>query len=120
MPRILILVTSLLTTACAALPTLTPYRIEIQQGNYVTQEMLAQLKPGLSRDQVRFVLGTPLLSDLFHGERWDYVFMHRRANSAEVEYRRLAVFFEDGKLNRVEGDVVVAAGAAEPPKETKQ
>jgi outer membrane protein assembly factor BamE len=118
--RNLILVAPLLIAACAPLPALTPYRIEIQQGNYVTQEMLAQLKPGLTRDQVRFVLGTPLLSDIFHGERWDYVFMRRRANSAEVEYRRLAVFFEDGKLKQVKGDRVVAAGAVDSPKGTEQ
>src|SRR5258706_7912711 len=97
-PRAFILVLPFLVTACAALPGLTPYRIEVQQGNYVTQEMLALLKPGLTRDQVRFVLGTPMVSDIFHGDRWDYVFMRQRANSSEVEYRRIAVFFEDGKL----------------------
>lgn len=109
MPRILILALPLLTAACGLAPSLTPYRMEIQQGNYVTQEMLAQLKPGLTRDQVRFVLGTPLVSDIFHEERWDYVFVRQRANSREIEYRRIAVFFENGKMKRVEGDVVAAA-----------
>jgi len=108
----LILAFPLLTAACGLMPNLTPYRIEVQQGNYVTEEMAAQLKPGLTRDQVRFILGTPLVSDIFHEERWDYVFMRRRANRSEVEYRRIAVFFEDGKLKRVEGDIV-AAGAAD-------
>jgi outer membrane protein assembly factor BamE len=100
---------SLLAAGCDLAPSLTPYRIEIQQGNYVTQEMVAQLKPGLTRDQVRFVLGTPLVSDLFHEERWDYVFMRQRANSSEIEYRRIAVFFYDGRLKRVEGDMIAAA-----------
>ena len=109
MPRILILALPLLTAACGLAPSLTPYRMEIQQGNYVTQEMVAQLKPGLTRDQVRFVLGTPLVSDIFHEERWDYVFVRQRANSREIEYRRIAVFFENGKMKRVEGDVVAAA-----------
>lgn len=109
MPRTLILALSLFTVACDLAPSLTPYRIEIQQGNYVTQEMVAQLKPGLTRDQVRFVLGTPLVSDIFHDARWDYVFLRQRANSREIEYRRIAVFFEDGKLKRIEGDVVAAA-----------
>ena len=109
MPRILILALPLLTAACELAPSLTPYRMEIQQGNYVTQEMVAQLKPGLTRDQVRFVLGTPLVSDIFHEERWDYVFVRQRANSREIEYRRIAVFFENGKMKRVEGDVVAAA-----------
>jgi outer membrane protein assembly factor BamE len=105
-PRIPVLVLSLLASACGVL---TPYRIEIQQGNYVTQEMVAQLKPGLTRDQVRYVMGTPLLTDIFHEERWDYVFVRQRANSNDVEQRRLAVFFEDGKLKRVDGDIVASA-----------
>jgi len=98
-PRTLVVTLSLLTAACGVL---TPYRIEIQQGNYVTQEMAAQLKPGLTRDQVRFVMGTPLLTDIFHEERWDYVFVRQRANSKEVEHRRVAVFFENGKVKRVD------------------
>lgn len=93
---------------CELAPRLTPYRIEIQQGNYVTQDMVARLKPGLTRDQVRFVLGTPLVSDIFHEARWDYVFMRQRANSPEIEYGRIAVFFEDGKLKRIEGDLAAA------------
>jgi len=105
-PRILVVILSLLASACGLI---TPYRIEIQQGNYVTQEMAAQLKPGLTRDQVRFVMGTPLLTDIFHEERWDYVFVRQRANSKEVEHRRIAVFFEDGKLKRVDGDTVAVA-----------
>jgi len=106
----LMLTLPLLVAACDLAPKLTPYRIEIQQGNYVTQEMVAQLSPGLTRDQVRFVLGTPLFSDIFHEERWDYVFMRQHANSREVEYRRIAVFFEEGRLKRVEGDAAAAPG----------
>jgi outer membrane protein assembly factor BamE len=107
-PRILVVSLSLFTAACGFL---TPYRMEIQQGNYVTQEMAAQLKPGLTRDQVRFVMGTPLVSDIFHDDRWDYVFTRQRANSQEVEHRRVVVFFEDGKLKRVDGDIQAAAQA---------
>jgi outer membrane protein assembly factor BamE len=106
-PRILILALLFLVAACAKL---TPYRMEIQQGNYVTPEMVAQLSPGLTRDQVRFVLGTPLVSDIFHEDRWDYVFVRRRASSQEVEYHRIAVFFQEGRLKRVEGDIAAAPG----------
>jgi len=106
----LILTLPLLVAACGLAPKLTPYRIEIQQGNYITQEMVAQLSPGLTRDQVKFVLGTPLVSDIFHEERWDYVFVRQRANSREVEHRRIAVFFEEGRLKRVEGDADAAQG----------
>ena len=112
MTRMFLFSLPLAAAACG----ITPYRIEIQQGNFVTQEMVAQLKPGLTREQVRFILGTPLLSDIFHAERWDYVFTRRRANSSEVESRRIAVFFEEGKLKRVEGDVFAAAGDASTRK----
>src|SRR5450759_3805768 len=91
------------------MPNIAPYRIEIQQGNFVSQEMVSQLKPGMSKDQVRFVLGTPLITDSFHADRWDYVFRRQKANSRELEQRKLAVFFEDGKLKRIEGDVTPAA-----------
>ena len=92
------------------MPDIAPYRIEIQQGNFVSQEMVSQLKPGMSKDQVRFVLGTPLITDSFHADRWDYVFRRQKANSRELEQRKLAVFFEDGKLTRIEGDVTPAPG----------
>jgi len=108
---VLILALSFLVAGCDLASSFTPYRIEIQQGNYVTQEMVAQLKPGLTRDQVRFVLGTPLVSDIFHEERWDYVFMRQRASSRQIEYGRIAVFFDDGKLKRVEEDMIAAAAS---------
>jgi len=93
---------------------LAPYRIEIQQGNFVTQEMLSQLKPGMTKDQVRFILGTPLVSDIFHADRWDYMFTRQRTYSRELEQRHIIVFFEDGRLKRIEGDVVAAGTSAQP------
>lgn len=86
---------------------ITPYRIDIRQGNYITQEMVAQLKPGMTRDQVRFILGTPLVADIFHAERWDYIYSFKPGRG-EVQLRRFAVFFVDDKLARVAGDVVGA------------
>jgi outer membrane protein assembly factor BamE len=90
------------------IPGVTPYKIEIQQGNYISQELVSQLKPGMSKDQVRFILGTPLLTDIFHAERWDYVYW-REASSGKRESRKLALFFEAGKLARIDGDVVSSA-----------
>jgi len=90
------------------IPGITPYRIDIQQGNYVTQEMVSQLKPGMTKDEVRNVLGTPLLTDVFHAQRWDYVYRLEPAYS-KPEERKFAVFFADDKLVRVEGDVAPAA-----------
>lgn len=99
---------------------LSPYRIDVRQGNLVTQEMVAQLKPGLSRDQVRFILGSPLVADMFHADRRDYVYRFQPGRG-EVQQRRLVVFFEDGKLARVGGDVVAEAAGATgeaPPRPT--
>lgn len=114
---------ALLLCACSGLPNLTsaitPYRMDVRQGNMVTQEMVAQLKPGMTKDQVRFALGTPLVSDVFHADRWDYVYRFKPGRG-EAQQRRLTVFFEDGRLARVAGDVVAAeegesaAAVAEP------
>lgn len=81
----------------------TPYRIDIVQGNVVTREQAAALRPGMPREQVRDILGTPLLASVFHGNRWDYVFTFRRQGE-EVQRRKLAVFFRDNLLERVEAD----------------
>jgi outer membrane protein assembly factor BamE len=106
----------------------TPYRPDIQQGNFVSQEMLDQLKPGMSRDQVKFVLGTPLLADIFHADRWDYPFYLARGNG-ELTTSRVTVFFKDNKVDHFDGGhlpsekeyIARIAGtvAAPPPDEQK-
>ena len=83
--------------------------MEIQQGNYVTQEMVSRLKSGMTRDQVRFVMGTPLVADVFHADRWDYVYRRVPERGGVPEQRRVAVFFQEDKLVRLEGDVVPQA-----------
>ncbi len=85
-------------SATAVSDFVKPYRVDVRQGNYVTQEMVAQLKPGMTRDQVRFVLGTPLLADVFHADRWDYIYRFRPGKGDQTQERRLAVIFEDGRL----------------------
>ena len=99
-----------LAAGCARVPEaipqiVKPYRITVQQGNYVTREMVEQLKPGMTREQVRYVLGTPLLTDIFHADRWDYVFF-REPPGGKREQRNFSVIFEDGKLARVVGDLL--------------
>jgi outer membrane protein assembly factor BamE len=111
----LVLLLSPVLAACNPLNVFSVYKMEVQQGNYLTQEMVSQLQAGMTRDQVRFVLGTPLLTDIFHDNRWDYVYRRQRANSREVEERRLSVFFENDRLVRVEGDVTTGLGTAAPP-----
>ena len=94
-------------------PGVTPYRMVIQQGNYISQEMVEQLKPGMSKEQVRFVLGTPLVADIFHADRWDYVYYRELANGKK-EQRNLAVMFEGNKLTRVVGDLMPPEGGTKP------
>lgn len=84
---------------------ITPYRIEIVQGNFVSREQVEALQPGMSRQQVRDLLGTPLVSSLFHADRWDYVFTLKR-QGAEPQQRRLTVFFAGDVLARTEGDTM--------------
>lgn len=96
--------------------SVSPYKIDIQQGNMVTQEMVAKLKPGMTKAQVRFVMGTPLITDAFHVDRWDYVYRYQKAGTL-IEERRVALFFEGETLKRVSGDVV-AAGVGEPAQLT--
>ena len=91
------------------LPGVTPYRMVIQQGIFISQEMVAQLKPGMTTEQVRFVLGTPLVTDIFHADRWDYVF-YRELPNGKKEQRNLSVVFEKERLARVIGDLMPAEG----------
>lgn len=100
--------------------SITPHHIEIQQGNVVTQEMLAKLKPGMSPSQVRFVMGTPLVVDPFHAERWDYVYSMRKGGET-LEKRHITLVFDQGRLKGIEGDVALApAEPAAAPAETKK
>jgi outer membrane protein assembly factor BamE len=81
----------------------TPYKMDIVQGNFVSKEQAAAIKPGMSRAQVRDILGTPLLISVFHADRWDYVFTFKRQGLAPQE-RKVAVFFKDDVLERIEAD----------------
>ena len=80
----------------------SPYRPDIQQGNFVSQEMFTQLKVGQTREQVRFILGTPLLTDIFHADRWDFPFYLARG-SGELTSSRVTIYFKDNKVERIDG-----------------
>lgn len=97
-------------SGCSSVPRIiSEYKIDIQQGNVLTQEMVSQLKPGLTKDQVRFILGIPVLMDMFHANRWDYVYRFQKGGASTVEMRKFSTFFdESGRLVRVSGDVMAA------------
>ena len=83
--------------------SLAPYKVEIVQGNFVSKEQVDALQPGMTREQVRQILGSPLLADLFHVDRWDYVFTMRRQGVPPQE-RHLSVFFKGDAMDHVQGD----------------
>lgn len=103
---LIIVICSTLMIGCGSrVPVIKPFKLDIQQGNVVTSKMLLQLRPGMTKSQVKFIMGTPLVVDSFHTNRWDYFYQLRQAGKI-VEQRRVILDFEKELLARVRGDVV--------------
>lgn len=107
-PRIAFVATLAASAACSSNDPnrsglLEPYRVSLPQGNYVTRDMLDQVKSGMTRDQVRLALGSPLLNHVFHTDRWDYVFRLQHANR-RAELRRVTILFKDDRVASIEAD----------------
>ena len=102
---------SLWMTACStiddpvarAIRKVTPYRVEVVQGNFVSKEQVQALRVGMSRNQVKDILGTPLIASVFHADRWDYAFTIVRKGT-QPQQRQLSVYFKDDLYVRFEGD----------------
>lgn len=106
----------LLLAGCSfKMPSLGVYKIDIPQGNIVTQEMVDKLQPGMSKRQVRFVMGTPLILDTFEPERWDYL-RSIETRKQKRSQQRISLFFENDLLVRMEGDL--APGGAKTENES--
>jgi len=101
-------------SACSFVGFPGVYRIDVEQGNIVTQEMADQLKPGMSRRQVRFIMGTPLIEDTFNENRWDYLYVKRNGLNVLSE-SRLTVIFDQDSLAEVKGDYLPPAWSDEEP-----
>ena len=109
--------TLLVATLCVAIPVISGcaaegdrklpgvYRVDVQQGNVIEQEMIDKLRPGMDRNQVRFIMGTPSIADPFHAERWDYVFTKSEGGRTRQQ-RHVMLYFKGDKLTHVEGDIV--------------
>ncbi len=95
------------------------YRIDVQQGNVVTQEMVETLKPGMTKSQVRFVMGSPLIVDAFRENRWDYVYLFREKGEL-VEQMRLTIFFEDEQLTHIENFMPFSIDVPEPEPDLEE
>ena len=104
--RLTVLLISLLLTACV----LAPYKSEVRQGNLILPEMRERVKVVMNETQVRAILGTPLVNDVFHNNRWDYLYRLERGGKL-LENQRLTLYFETGKLARID-DGVELTGAA--------
>lgn len=110
------------TGIARVLGAFSPYKIDVQQGNFVSKEMISQLKVGMTHDQVRFVLGTPMLNDIFHDDRWYYPFRMQKGNG-EITSSRVTVYFKDDLVERFEGgdlpteEDYLSRIAGSPPKD---
>ena len=98
--RVSLIFAALLLAGCV-------YRIDIQQGNLLNDDDVVQVEVGMSRSQVQFLLGTPMVADSFHRDRWDYAYYLRRGRSREVEQRWLVVYFDSDRVSKVERDVTL-------------
>lgn len=104
--RAVLCVAALLLSGCGSVSSFSfpgVYRLDIPQGNIITQEMVDQLRPGLTKNQVIFILGTPLVRDTFHQDRWDYIYSFQPGGGERAQ-ERLTVFFENNQLTHFEGD----------------
>jgi outer membrane protein assembly factor BamE len=95
---------SLIVLAALALAACV-YRIDIQQGNLLDEKAINQIDLGMTRSQVQFLLGTPMVSDSFHRDRWDYAYYYRRGRSPDADRRWVVVYFENDRVQRIERDL---------------
>jgi len=114
-PQMTILVVILISITLAG--CVRSYRVEIQQGNVISAEQIEKLTPGTSRNEVRFILGTPLIVDPFHAERWDYFYSLDPAKGEQVTKYRLSIWFENDLVTRTEVEGAGLPGAIQPDLE---
>lgn len=101
---------------CAAALGGCVYKVDILQGNHLDEGAIEQVKAGMTRSQVRFILGTPMIKDPFHADRWDYVYYFKKGGANDPERRRLVVYFENDAVLRLDRDAPVGeAPAGEVP-----
>jgi outer membrane protein assembly factor BamE len=94
-------------TALLALTSACVFRIDIQQGNVLEEDAIDQVQVGMSRSAVQFLLGTPMVSDSFHQQRWDYAYYLKRGRSKDIERRWLVVYFDGDQVERLERDLTL-------------
>jgi len=108
-----LLILSAALLSCGGCSSFSPYKMEIRQGNYVTPEMRKKVRIGMSRQQVSSVLGSPLVSDVFHANRWDYIYSFAEQGK-QVEQRRYTLYFEGDFLKQIDDSQAEAGASALP------
>ncbi len=119
--RTTLILLTLLLASCDSfyIPLITPYKMDIRQGNFVTPDMRAKLQLGMTKAQVRYVLGTPLIGDIFHANRWDYAYRLEYKGKV-VEKQNLTIFFEGDNLVRIDdGSQPAGTAPAKAPADEK-
>lgn len=118
LPNIIALFACLWLGACSIADWRLVHRIDVQQGNVIDQDMLNQLRPGMTRRQVQFVLGSPMVADVFHQDRWDYIY-RMQTGAGELETEHVTLYFEEDVLDRISGTLhpETVAGEAVPARE---
>lgn len=101
----ILLTTCILLSGCF----IKPYRFDLHQGNILPPDKVAQIQPGMSREQVRYLLGNPMLNDVFETDRWDYIYLERPGKGRETRHH-LAIFFDEGRVARVTNDLLPEHG----------
>ncbi|MBT3426135.1 MAG: outer membrane protein assembly factor BamE [Gammaproteobacteria bacterium] len=95
----------LFTTGCSTFQFPWVYRLSIQQGNIVSQEMIDKLKPGMSKSQIQFILGNPILEDALDQDRWNYIYSMQIPGRERI-HKELVIYFKENRLSHFEGDYV--------------
>lgn len=103
MQKILLITIGIALSACGTIQFPGVYKIDVEQGNIIEQEMIDQLSPGMSKNQVEYILGTPLIKDTFNGDRWDYLYSMQKGDEPRKQHR-LTIFFEGDSLKYFTGD----------------
>jgi len=114
-----VVLTALLATGCGSNRWGFPYKVGVQQGNWVTTDQVGLLTEGMTREQVRFALGSPTLTSALHADRWDYPYFYRSPNG-QIDERNFTVFFRNGLLTQWEGDEQPEKQPFQIAKETVQ
>lgn len=91
------------------------YRVEVDQGNVIDKQALSRLQPGMSKEQVKYAIGTPLLADMFHADRWDYVQYYKSGRTQDIQEGKVSLLFTNGVLSQVKTDEMAEIHTDELP-----